>query len=346
MNKKNKSIYKYRSGGTDSQYLKVIFERDLNSLINNEIYAPTKEYLNDPCEGFISTDILITQIDEMLKINPQATESMNIFKNKLKNMLSHIETSGIYSLSQNYLDELLWAHYTNSHKGFCIEYDLDMLLKLNNEITLSAKELLVFNVEYNNKPYHLTANDMNNLKSTELFMHKLLGYKSVRWKDEDEIRIICSQSGCIEYDYRAVKSIYFGLKMEEEQEDKIMKSLQGRGINYYKIKLKNNSYKFYAELIEDRYKTDKRYLYSIAPIHEYVIKNTNYKSNCYVRRAVEIARREPYCNLIINIKENKYSVEIFFLKEHPITLKQEYTYHEIDRLYNQIVDLDNKNIAK
>jgi len=37
---------------------------------------------------------------------------------------------GIFSLSKKYDDELLWAHYANSHKGFCIEYDLEILLKL------------------------------------------------------------------------------------------------------------------------------------------------------------------------------------------------------------------------
>jgi len=135
MNEQNKLVYKYRGGA---------FERDLNSLINNEIYAPTVKDLNDPCEGFVSTDKLMNQIDEMLKVNPQATTSMDIFKNELNNMLSHNVTSGIYSLSKNHLDELLWAHYANSHKGFCIEYDLDMLLKLNEERIFDKKELLVF----------------------------------------------------------------------------------------------------------------------------------------------------------------------------------------------------------
>jgi len=347
VSKQSKSIYKYRSGGIDSQDLKTIFERDLKSLVNNEIYAATIKNLNDPCEGLISTDILMAQIDEMLKKNPQAIESMSIFKNELNNMLSHIDTSGIYSLSKNYLNELLWAHYANSHKGFCIEYDLDILLKLNNERTdINKNQLVDFDVIYNDKPYYLKSHDMNNLVDTRSFMSKLLGYKSKNWKYEDEIRIICSQSGCIEYDYRAVKSIYFGLRMEEEQEIEIMKSLQGRGINYYKIQLKNNSYKFYAELIQDKYQTDKNYLYSIAPIPEYIIKHTNYESNNYIRKAIEIVRREPHCNTIANIKENEDNIEIFFFKELPIIFKQKYTYHEIDKLFNDIDDLDMVDILK
>ena len=337
MNQQNKPVYKYRGGA---------FERDLSSLINNEIYAPTVKELNDPCEGFISTNKLMNEIDEMLKINPQATESMNIFKDELNNTINHIETSGIYSLSKNHLDELLWAHYANSHKGFCIEYDLKMLLKLNKEIIFKNKELLVFaDIKYRNQPYHLTVDDMNNLKDATPFMEKLLGYKSKRWEYENEVRIICSKFGSIEYDYRAVKSIYFGLKMEKEEENKIIEKLQGRGINYYKIKLKKNSYKFYAEPVEDLYKIDKKYLYSIAEVMPCTIKDINTK-NPYIQKAIEIVRREPYCNSIINIKEKNNSIEVYFFKEHPITLKQEYTYNEIDKLYSSITDLEDENITK
>lgn len=50
-------------------------------------------------------------------------------------MIQDLHTIGIYSLSKPKenetfpCNELLWAHYANSHKGFCIEYDLDILLK-------------------------------------------------------------------------------------------------------------------------------------------------------------------------------------------------------------------------
>jgi hypothetical protein len=343
--KNRKSVFKYRSAGVDSEDEKRIFERDLKSLINNEIYAPTRETLNDPCEGFVSIDILLNQIDKMIKINPSVKEDFKNVKNKLNNMISHNGTSGVYSLSTNHLDELLWAHYANSHKGFCIEYDLNMLLKLNREMVSPRKELLAFDVVYQDKPYHLTTTDMNDLQDTTYFMSKILGYKSNKWEYENEVRIICSQSGAIEYDYRALKSIYFGLRMNIKEQNKIMKELQGRGINYYKIKLKNNSYIFEAEPIEDKYKTDKKYLYSIAQVKECAIKDIDY-NNIHIKKAIEIVKREPYCNSIIYIKDNNSSVEVSFLKEHPIVFKQKYSYQEIDKLYKNILDLDKEDIEK
>jgi len=182
---------------------------------------------------------------------------------------------------------------------------------------------------------------MDNVEDLTSFMKKILGYKSKRWEYENETRIICPQFGKIEYDYRAVKSIYFGFKMQKEEENKIMEKLQGRGINYYKIKLKKNSYKFYSEPVEDLYPTDKKYLYSIAEVMPCAMKDINTK-NPYIQKAIEIVRREPYCNSIINTKENTNSIEVYYFKEHPTTLKQEYTYKEIDKLYNNITDLDSE----
>ena len=45
--------YKYRSGiGILDKDGKSIFERDVNTIVNNQIYLPTKDELNDPTEGF------------------------------------------------------------------------------------------------------------------------------------------------------------------------------------------------------------------------------------------------------------------------------------------------------
>lgn len=45
------------------------------------------------------------------------------------------------------------------------------------------------------------------------------GTKSKKWKHEDEIRIIMDNFGKVEYDFRAVKAIYFGLRMPKTQQD-------------------------------------------------------------------------------------------------------------------------------
>ncbi len=346
-------VYKYRSAGIDSEEIKYIFERDIKSLVNDEFFAPTRDSLNDPYEGFISIKIFKSQIQKIVNKNPHISENMKIVEKKLNVVLNHKDSSGIYSLSKNNLDELLWAHYANSHKGFCIEYDLDILLKLNKEMAFPNNELSVFDIRYQKRPYNLTIKDMNNLKDVANFMSRILGYKSIKWKYENEIRIICAKSGTVKYDYRAVKSIYFGLKMQKEQENEIMKKLQGRGIKYYKIKLKDNTYNLYPEPVKDLYETEKKYLYSIAPIQEYAISNISDKYKEYYFKVAEIVRREPYCDsleiIIIDKEKSKLNNPTFlvqFLWKKSIKINQYYSIKEIDKLYNLINDLKDESMTK
>ena len=85
--------------------------RDTNSLIKGELYAPKLKDLNDPFEGAVE---LPNAASEDYWVTPLLQQSYR---------------AGVYSMSkqkkgENFpCNELLWAHYANSHKGFCIEYD-------------------------------------------------------------------------------------------------------------------------------------------------------------------------------------------------------------------------------
>ena len=103
--------YKYRANFADEKGNR----RDTDSLIKGELYAPKMKDLNDPFEG--SVELPLSQEHEHW-VTPLLQESYR---------------AGVYSMSKRKeeeeypCNELLWAHYANSHKGFCIEYDLDEL---------------------------------------------------------------------------------------------------------------------------------------------------------------------------------------------------------------------------
>ncbi|WP_421219423.1 DUF2971 domain-containing protein [Aeromonas enteropelogenes] len=70
--------------------------------------------LNDPFESIISRDV--AKLFRQLNIT---TGSLNI--NDAKRLLKHcISSVGIISLSETHRNLLMWAHYANEHKGFCI----------------------------------------------------------------------------------------------------------------------------------------------------------------------------------------------------------------------------------
>jgi hypothetical protein len=337
-------VFKYR-GGDES-----IFARDLESLAKDTFWAPTRDLLNDPCEGLVSSEILLQQIDLavslLCKDSKTITNSVNHFKQSLIFLFEKKDSAGVYSLSKKLNDELLWSHYANSHKGFCIEYDLDTL------VYFGRNDYFNFDVAYSDQPPKLSINDMLNIDDKVSFIQKLIGVKSKKWAHEKEIRVITSTSGLQSYDYRAVKAIHFGLRMPMEQIQEVMKMLSGREIKYYRIQLKDHSYKFTAEPLEDLYPKDKKYMYSIAPIGDNAVNPSTlnekwYKYSSYLKKMAEIVRREPYCNEVqtveVSFERSKPGKPVFFGQYQRSKYRHETIYltpKEIDENYAKIKDLD------
>ena len=75
-------------------------------------------------------------VDEILS----ASELHPYLKDSFSRFYEDIKSYGIYSLSKTAIDELLWAYYANSHQGFCIEYDQEVLLQIKNIQTYCVME--------------------------------------------------------------------------------------------------------------------------------------------------------------------------------------------------------------
>lgn len=243
---RNNRAYKYRFGGD-------YFERDLSSIEQNYFWAPHYLDLNDPCETLVFTDDIKSQSNLLANLFGVKGKALDNFNNALENLLLRKSKIGIYSLSTSFSHELLWAHYANSHKGFCIEYDLNKLVKTNIYHDFNFSK-----VNYSKRPPSININDVsNNLKN---IIQKIASTKSQAWSYEEEIRIITDTIGKNYYEYSAITKIYFGFRMIESQKHEVMRRLKGRGISYYQISLEKNSYKFNAKLVEDEYKNAASYL--------------------------------------------------------------------------------------
>lgn len=125
-------VYKYR--GINNELCKnnsnKIFERDLKTLERNQFWASDIKDLNDPCEAITDTVKVKNFLNYIgKKVRMKSQDDFKMVEENTDQVLSLEDKMGIYSLSKTFLDELLWAHYSNSHKGFCIEYDLDILLQ-------------------------------------------------------------------------------------------------------------------------------------------------------------------------------------------------------------------------
>ena len=192
--------YKYRSGiGILDKDGKSIFERDVNTIVNNQIYLPTKDELNDPTEGFYDDASFIKLLETLKGYSSEVKKQYYKLLDKFKNI-------GVYSLSKNNDNELLWAYYASGHTGFAIEYDIDILKESLNH-NAYFQFVFDFDVDYVERIPQVDISLLHD-KNPNLMLKTFLGSKSLSWEHEDEYRLIFDGNGLFDIDYRAITGIY------------------------------------------------------------------------------------------------------------------------------------------
>lgn len=257
---KKEPVYKYRSGNNDLRAGQNIsdLERDIQSIERNSLFASSIDSLNDPCEAMVFSDKVKNETKFVAKILGGKKSGLADFHSLINDFTSSLnEKVGVYSLAGRYNHELLWAHYANSHKGFCIEYNLNELLN-----GYSNEDLFTFQINYSSQPSQLTLSDITN-GDTLSAIRKVAGYKSKEWKYEEETRIVFDKPKLRNYHPKAITGIYFGLRMPKEIRKNIMKRLSGRGLKFYEIIQTPNTYKFERREISNNHEAEFKYLEEI-----------------------------------------------------------------------------------
>jgi hypothetical protein len=230
-------VYKYQTG----------LDRDIVTLTNDQIFAPTKDTLNDPFEGLFDKNHFTTFLNSFGSASSKAQKVLDALIEKMNKV-------GIYSLSKDINNELLWAHYADQHKGFAIEFDLDIIVDAFNYGNIPL--VTQIDVLYSNTPSLLNINDRND---SDKLIQSLIGVKSLVWQYENEVRLIFNNTGLIDIPFYAIKSIYFGLRSKAKDKDKVMKALRGRGVNYYEMDSVPQKYLLEPKQIVDKYKNAPAY---------------------------------------------------------------------------------------
>lgn len=332
--------FKYRSGD------EATLARDLASLRDATFYAASRHMLNDPFEGRFDRASLDLQFDAVRGlfsvITPTASASFDAVSAAANEVLEFVDKSGVFSLSYNPLQELMWAHYGGSHYGFCIGYDLEKLVEFEPNVHH------FFNVQYSNSVPVPRQSDLIFSESPLNILKKMLGMKSKPWAYEEEVRVISARPGLHEHDYRAVKAVYFGLRCPESTRSAVMEVLAGRSVTYEQVISPPSSYVLQTKKLPDLYDSTPKYKQNVAPISEGAIYPDYLKPELkqyadYLYKAAEIVRREPYCQEVINVdfsnfesKPGKPIIYAQYLRAPNKYVKKIFSLSEIDKQYNAL----------
>lgn len=145
------------------------------------------------------------------------------------------------------INPLMWAHYTDSHKGFCVKYSFPSSFVMNNDhnhLTFTR----IGNADYQRSLDFTQRNDLSVMDA--LFM------KDEVWSYETEVRIVHYDPSVTD-DFKllnvpenSIREIYLGMKCTENNCQLMRDAIAGRNIPLYKMTTKDSDvYHLVAERI-------------------------------------------------------------------------------------------------
>ncbi|MBK9043202.1 MAG: DUF2971 domain-containing protein [Saprospiraceae bacterium] len=172
-----------------------INEFTLDAILNNYFWFCDIEKLNDPLDGrYLHSEKLLKKYNMPSKMNEELTK---------------IFLWGVCSFTTNNNNILMWSHYANNHKGICLEF-----ITLNERLLSEMLHPIIYT---NKKPI---INDFKDI------MHKGLFRKSKNWQYESEWRLLGPADEKMNYNPKALSSIYLGAKIEKHDEERILSCIK------------------------------------------------------------------------------------------------------------------------
>lgn len=162
-----------------------------------------------------------------------------IMRSKMKEEINKLKRNfRVASFTVQRDNILMWSHYANNHKGFCIEYSIDKTNIFNN-ILLNLSPVI-----YSPKREKINEFFVNNKSIFEWYKKGLLK-KSDLWSYEEEWRLILTKNDCSLKGispFFPIKAIYCGCKMLDEEIENIKRLIVGKNIELYQAEISEEYY--------------------------------------------------------------------------------------------------------
>lgn len=214
--------FKQHPHNSDPVVIKVMLERSAPRLFPDLLDNP--KALEEKCAKQI---LLIQQ-------NPESWFEMNW--DLTPETMS--KTFGVLSLTPHPLNYLMWSHYGDCHRGFCVQFN-----------TRGLVESLGGHFERVNYAKDLPFISITDTIDNEL-LTKLIYTKSDIWHYEDEYRLsrIYKSDFAENFDPESLEAIYFGYNMTTEDQMSIIDiaSKSYSKTQFYKMELDKNEFKLNA----------------------------------------------------------------------------------------------------
>ena len=156
--------------------------------------------------------------------------------------LTFISRNGVYSLSEKNDDLLMWSHYSDAHRGLCIEFDA------SKSGTLFWEALKV--IYQDDYP---AVNMMGLGEGEPEEFRKALLTKSNHWKYEEERRVLKDErdggSGAYFFPPELLTGVIFGALMSAKDKEILMNWIETYPTNIMKYQSVLNDKKYKLDIV-------------------------------------------------------------------------------------------------
>lgn len=147
---------------------------------------------------------------------------------------------------------LMWSHYADNHKGFCIEYETSDFSDDNKHIYSNLYPVIYTDKRVDLADIYIESDKKGNYNAEQIWAAYKYGFlcKSIDWKYQKEWRLISldkmitDDNNCCKF--FKIKKVYLGNKMKKEEREKIISLCKSKGISYAGVIIHPNRF----EMIE------------------------------------------------------------------------------------------------
>jgi hypothetical protein len=148
---------------------------------------------------------------------------------------------GVSCFSATPYDLLMWGHYGDGHRGFCLEFDTEK----DKPLFSKAKQVKYSHDRISLKMDRIIAGDLAH-------MLELLLLKAKCWEYEQEWRVLHTEKNTLfGYDRASLSRVIFGARMPEDQQLVIAKLLHGTtSTKFCRMHVDDFGFKLNAESVD------------------------------------------------------------------------------------------------
>lgn len=233
--------------------LKQVFEQKKSQEIPSESFLKDKESVLEDRRSFNGMTEDTDEVGRVLLLSrilmpSDKVDSIQKELERVENGILKLTNSfRIGCLATDYKNRLMWAHYSNSYSGYCVEYDFSG----TDSFTMKNLPLpILYSTERPRIPWE-QIKPSNKAKAKRINSQVLEGLltKDKIWEYEDEWRVLINSADKPVIKMPPITCVYLGANMIEKERDKVIKIAKEKNYKVKQMRVDRGTYNLHAEEI-------------------------------------------------------------------------------------------------